>query len=153
MWITKDVLQRVQSGNLYPGQQTEIMTVLNGAMSIGNRPVFNSAGSTFAANYKAKYGQNYTNYALLAYDIVYLFYNTIERIIAQGDNFFSTSVLMEYLRSADFTAASGPMQFSDGTNDRTATGYSLFNVQNGSLIEINQYDPLHGYTENSPTIV
>ena len=65
---------------------------------------------------------------MYTFDTVYLFANTIQDMVERGQDFNDGKDLMDSLRAADFTAASGKMKFSDNTNDRSGIGYTVVNV-------------------------
>ena len=149
MWLTSDLLASVQTSAVYADTKAKIMTLLEGAMSLGFRGPQGSLGSEFTTSYEKQYGNVTGNYSLFAYDTVKLYYNSIITLVAQEADFTNGTTLIEAMRAADFTAASGTMKFTDSTNDRTSVGYSLLNVQGSLLVKVMTYDALEGYSNQS----
>jgi ABC-type branched-subunit amino acid transport system substrate-binding protein len=154
MWLNQHVLDYIRK--YYPGEEADIMQVLNGAFGLTYRPAIGADGQEFAKRYLSEYGSNYTAYSLLAYDTAYLFGVTVDGMINRGEDYTSGRDLTNALRGADFTGASGEVKFSEGTNDRSAYGYTIINVQNGEFVSVIEYDPTNPniFTDyNNVTIV
>ena len=149
MWLTADLLVSVQTSADYADTREKILTVLEGAMSLGFRGPQGVLGSEFSASYEKAFGNLTGNYSLFAYDTVNLYYNSILTLVAQEEDFTNGTTLIAAMRAADFTAASGTMKFTDSTNDRTSIGYSLLNVQKSLLVKVLYYDPLEGYSNQT----
>ena len=125
----------------YNENSLQIYQVFNGAFSLSYRQALGTLGATFKTKYYAKYKKNYDTNALLAYDTAYLYAYTISGMINRGENYDNGKQLTDSLRGADFTGASGKLKFSDGTNDRSAYGYTINNIQNKNLVAVYEYDP------------
>ena len=149
MWLTADLLVSVQTSADYADTREKILTVLEGAMSLGFRGPQGVLGSEFSTSYEKAFGNLTGNYSLFAYDTVNLYYNSILTLVAQEEDFTNGTTLIAAMRAADFTAASGTMKFTDSTNDRTSIGYSLLNVQKSLLVKVLYYDPLEGYSNQT----
>ena len=52
-------------------------------------------------------------------------------MISRGEDFNSGPKLTEGLRKVDFVGASGKISFETSTNDRSASGYAIVNIQDG----------------------
>ena len=146
IWITPSVMSALNS--TYAAESSKILEVLNGALSLAYLPAIGSLGASFTSAYEAAYSSPYTTSALLAYDTVYLFAYTMQSMISQGEDINSGLSLTNALRAIDFTGASGKVKFSVGTNDRSAYGYSIVNVQEGQLVIAMEYDPLSPFLFN-----
>mmetsp|Transcript_28667 Transcript_28667/g.28318 ORF Transcript_28667/g.28318 Transcript_28667/m.28318 type:complete len:932 (-) Transcript_28667:669-3464(-) len=142
MWITDNLISIIEKN--YNDSSSDIYEVINGGIGLGFSPALTTgAGPEFVANYKSNYTASYTTYAMLAYDTLYLYAYTIQGMISRGEDFNNGKELMDALRSADFTGASGKVKFSEGTNDRSAYGYSVVNGQKGKIVTVKLYDPLN----------
>lgn len=139
----------------YKSDKDDIFKVLEGALGLGFREPIDTAGDTFEEDYFAAYNKQYSTYAMLAYDSLFLYAYTIQSMINRGEDFNNGKELMDALRSADFTGASGKVKFSEGTNDRSAYGYSVVNYQNGAIVTIKEYDPLNPnmFTDKNNTTI
>ena len=151
MWLTDEVMTSIQKD--YSDKAANILAFLQGAVSLGFRPPIDTVGANFKANYKKKFNKSYSNSAMLAYDSVYLFANSLETIINQQEDYSNGDTINNALRASDFTGASGSIKISDGTNDRTVIGYSVLNVQNSTLVMIKEYDPLDSFINVTNSIV
>ena len=80
---------------------------------------------------------------MYAYDTVYMFAWTIDSMIERGEDFNNGTDMTDSLRAVDFTGASGKVKIFEGTNDRSAIGYSIVNMQDGAVVHIADYDPLN----------
>lgn len=141
MWLDDGILSDLDT--TYADDKSNILKVLNGAVGLAYRGALDVDGATFAASYKAAYNAEYTSFAMLAYDTAYLFGYTLQGMISRGEDFNSGKDLVDSLRAADFNGASGKIKFSEGTNDRSAYGYTIINVQDGKLIKVKEYDPIN----------
>lgn len=142
MWITNDLLEIIEED--YKDDKSDIFQVLNGAIGLGFRPALDDGvGKEFQASYLLEYNQKYSTYSMLAYDSLYLYAYTIQGMISRGEDFNNGKELMDAIRSADFTGASGKVKFSEGTNDRSAYGYSVVNMQGREIVTVKLYDPLN----------
>jgi ABC-type branched-subunit amino acid transport system substrate-binding protein len=140
MWITESVLQQIET--LYKDDQDDIFKIINGALGLTHKGIQGDIGNQFAQTYLGLFGKNYSTEALLAYDSAYLLGYTIKGMISRGEDFNSGKELTDSLRSADFTGASGKIKFSEGTNDRSAFGFSVINVQDKKIVRVQEYNPL-----------
>ena len=140
MWITEDVFDYIDS--FYKSSKSDIYKVLNGALGLAHKGIQGDGGTQFSSAYQAAYKSNYSTEALLAYDSAYLLGYTIKGMISRGEDFNSGKELTDSLRSADFTGASGKIKFSEGTNDRSAFGFSIINVQDKAIVKVQEYNPL-----------
>ena len=141
IWITPSVLSELNT--TYSADSANILQVLNGALGLAYLPASGASGTSFAAAYASLSPSPYTTSALLAYDTVYLLAYTLQSMIGQGEDINNGKDIINSLRAADFTGASGKVKFSEGTNDRSAYGYSIINVQNSELVTVMEYDPLN----------
>jgi len=142
MWIT-DNLFSVITSSYSKSDQSNILEVINGAYGLGFRGPIDTVGKTFDEAYYAAYAEDPTTYAMLTYDTVYLYAWTIQSMINRGEDFNNGKQLMDSLRSADYTGASGKVKFSEGTNDRSAYGYTVINYQHSKVVSVKEYDPLN----------
>lgn len=126
----------------YADDEEDIMEVLNGAIGLDNRRPIGDKGAAFEAAYTAAYGNTLNSYAMYAYDAVYMFAYTIESMIERGEDFNNGKDITDSLRSVDFTGASGGVKILEGTNDRSAIGYMVVNMQNDVPVYVADYDPL-----------
>jgi len=128
-------------GGMWLTSELSKYQTLQGAVGLGFRPALGEKGKAFANNYKLEFGKDYTNFAMLAYDTAYLFAYTINDMISKGEDYNDGNQLTEAIRSADFIGASGKVKFNEGSNDRSAFGYSVVNVQEQKLLKVKEYDP------------
>ena len=140
IWLTNDTLANIEAN--YASDKDAIFSVLEGAIGLDYRSALGSVGTAFAASYQKTYGEAYTTTSMLAYDSVHTYANVINGMITRGDDYNSGVELIDSLRSAGLTGASGPIKFSEGSNGRSAYGYNIVNVQYGKIVEAVQYDPL-----------
>ena len=140
MWVTDTLQDLIKSK--YSADESKIYKVLNGAFGLTFRGIQGDWGAEFNQSYFKAYGKSYSNEAMLSYDTGYLFGYTIKKMLADGKDFNSGKELNDALRSADITGASGKVKFSEGTNDRSAYGYSVVNIQDKVPIAVQEYDPL-----------
>lgn len=144
-WLNDDMISYIDSD--HKNHKSDIYKVLNGATGLWFRDVLGTAGASFVANYKASYDTaNYNTYGIYAYDSIYLLAYTIQSMISNGEDFNTGSDLAKSLRSADMTGASGTIKFIDSTNDRSGIGFSVVNIQDKKLVQVQTYDP------NNPTV-
>lgn len=141
MWITNSTLDMLDSE--YKDDKNQILEVFNGAIGLDYRPPLDEVGDAFSAAYKVKYGSEPTTYSMLAYDSAYLYARTIDTMVSRGNDFNSGKDLTDSLRAADFTGASGKLKFSEGSNDRSAFGYTIVNIQDDKIVVVAEYDPLN----------
>jgi ABC-type branched-subunit amino acid transport system substrate-binding protein len=59
-------------------------------------------GQAFAAAYQAKYTSPPSNYAMYAYDTVYMYAHTLDSMIQRGDDFHNGKDITDGLRAVDF---------------------------------------------------
>ena len=144
-WLNDEVMKQLNSSNKIDAVQ--------GFMSLGFRPPLDSVGKSFEESYYSEYEEQPSSYSMMVYDTVYLYAKSIEAMTQAGEDFYQVETLMNFLRIADFQAASGNLKFSEGFNDRVLVGYSLFNVQNDQLVRVMQYDPVNSFTEESGTAI
>jgi hypothetical protein len=104
------------------------MDVLNGAIGLDNRVPQGETGANFMTTFKSKFGSDYTTYSMYAYDTVYMFAHTIDSMIERGEDFNNGKDITDSLRAVDFTGASGKVKIFEGTNDRSAIGYTVVNM-------------------------
>ncbi|OMJ94263.1 hypothetical protein SteCoe_2602 [Stentor coeruleus] len=140
MWLDSTLQKTIEQ--YYKNDEENIYKVLNGAFGLAYRSPQGDEGKIFESNFKEAYSESYSIFSLLAYDTAYLLANTISGMISKGEDFTSGKELMDSLRAADFVGASGKIKFSEGTNDRSAYGYAIGNMQNKKFINIQVYDPL-----------
>lgn len=126
MWLVPEIHEWIETE--YSDDKDDIMDVLNGAVGLGNREPQGEIGAKFIADYSAIYGPDYTTYAMYAYDTVYMFAHTIDSMIERGEDFNNGKDMTDSLRAVDFTGASGKVKVFEGTNDRSAIGYSIVNM-------------------------
>jgi hypothetical protein len=136
-WLTSNLLDSLRNSSS--------LDTLQGFMTLSPRPPLGAVGKSFSSNYEKTFNKSFTSYSILAYDSVFLYSNTIKRMIDAGEDFYHVDSLMQFLRTADFDSASGTLKFSEGFNDRFMTGFSLLNVQDEQLVQVMQYDPLTSY--------
>ncbi|OMJ83375.1 hypothetical protein SteCoe_15705 [Stentor coeruleus] len=150
-WITENTLSII---NLTFSEDSKaIFRVLNGAITLDHRPALGTIGESFQSNYQNTYNQEPTSWSILVYDTVYLYAYSIKRMIDAGEDFSNGTSLLQYIRSSDFTGASGSLSFSEGRNDRTLIGYSISNLQYGQLIRITQYDSIDQFSNDNTTVL
>lgn len=154
MWITQRTMNLLETE--YEDDKEDILEVFNGALGLDFRPPNGAIGEKFKNSYKEAYGSDPSDYAMLAYDSAYLYARTIDTMISRGNDFNSGKELTDSLRAADFTAASGKLKFTESTNDRSAYGYKLVNVQYGEIVTVGEYNPeeagLYIFDPNTPII-
>ena len=141
MWLSKDILSSIPA--LYPNETAAVLDVLDGVISLGNVGVQGARGAQFKERYFAAYKEKCTVYSMLAYDSVYFFAEAMNTMVEHGEDFHLGKDLSDALRTTEMVGASGKIQFSEGTGDRTAYGYTVHNFQNGTLVEVMTYDPLN----------
>ena len=138
IWLTETILEYIDK--YYKDDKSGIKNVLKGAIGLNYRK---AQDTSFQDGYYKKYGKNYTTESMLAYDSVYTYASVIDGIISRGDDYNSGKELINSLRSADLTGASGKIKFSEGSNGRSAYGYNIINYKNGKLVDVLEYDPLN----------
>ncbi|OMJ81539.1 hypothetical protein SteCoe_17945 [Stentor coeruleus] len=150
-WITENTLSVINT--TFSEDSNSIFRVLNGAIALGLRPALGTIGENFISNYLKSYNQEPSQWSILVYDTVYLYAYSIKRMIDAGEDYTNGTSLLQYIRSSDFTGATGSLSFSEGRNDRTLIGYSILNLQNGQLIRITQYDPINQFSNDNITVL
>lgn len=146
MWLSEEILASLQ-GIYSPEDYAELMDALEGCISLGNTGPQGEAGLQFTNSYKSAYnGAVPDEYAMLAYDTVTLYAHTIANMASRGEDYFSGKELLDALRNSAVVGASGPIHFSAGTNDRSAYGFIVLNLQFGSLTTVYTYEPLSSTT-------
>jgi hypothetical protein len=78
---------------------------------------------------------------MYAYDAVYMFAETIDRMLERGEDVNSGKELVNGLKASDFVGASGSVKITQGTNDRNAIGYAIVNMQDEEPTVVARYDP------------
>lgn len=151
IWITENSLSSINID--FSEDSNAIFRVLNGAISLGHRPALGTIGENFQSNYQKAYNQEATSWSILVYDTVYLYAYSIKRMIDASEDFSNGSSLLQYIRSSDFTGASGSLSFSEGRNDRALIGYSISNLQYRELIRITQYDAVDQFSKDNQTVL
>lgn len=140
MWLDSTLEKSIE--DFYKNDEDNIYKVLDGAFGLAYRPPQGDEGKIFETNFQEEYSESYSIFSLLAYDTAYLLAKTITGMISKGEDFTSGKELMDSLRAADFVGASGKIKFSEGTNDRSAYGYAIGNIQDRKFVDIQVYDPL-----------
>lgn len=141
MWLNTEMLEWIDE--VYESDKDDILELLNGAIGLDNRVAQGEVGAQFMADYEATYGETYTTYAMYTYDTVYAFANSVDSMIERGEDFNNGKSMTDSLRAVDFTGASGKVKIFEGTNDRSAVGYSIVNMQDGVVVRVADYDPLN----------
>jgi ABC-type branched-subunit amino acid transport system substrate-binding protein len=146
MWLSTEILTTLKQ--VYsPDDYEELIAALEGCFALGNTGPQGSNGQQFIDSFKAEYNNELPSvYAMLAFDTVTLFTQTISNMASRGEDYYSGKELLEALRNSAVVGASGPINFSPGTNDRSAYGFTVLNFQSGSLVTIYTYEPLSGTT-------
>lgn len=146
MWISEEVLVALKEIYI-PEDYEELVDALEGCFSLGNTGPQGEPGLQFLNSYKSAYsGELPDVYAMLAYDTVTLYASTIANMASRGEDYFSGKELLEALRNSAVVGASGPIHFSTGTNDRSAYGFMVLNMQSGRLIPVYTFEPLSSTT-------
>lgn len=140
IWLDDTVWEYID--NFYSGWKEEIFNVLDGAITLAQNGVEGTIGDDFAEEFLKKYDMNYTTEALLAYDTVYLYANSLKSMIENSQNVHNGQELLNALRRADFLGASGKVVFQADTNDRSSYGYKVVNLRkNGEFVTIFTFNP------------
>jgi ABC-type branched-subunit amino acid transport system substrate-binding protein len=141
IWLTENMMKYIEKH--YKSHKSGIKNILDGAIGINYRKAQGDVGKLYSSNYQARFNKNYTTESMLSYDSVKTYASVIKGIIDRGDDYNSGKELINSLRSADLTGASGKIKFSEGSNGRSAYGYNVINYKNGKLVDVLEYDPLN----------
>mmetsp|Transcript_37420 Transcript_37420/g.6721 ORF Transcript_37420/g.6721 Transcript_37420/m.6721 type:complete len:160 (+) Transcript_37420:1938-2417(+) len=155
MWITLETLDYIDF--YYVDSKEDILKVMNGAIGLDYRPhIVGEEGNTFSADFQAAYGYPYSTFGMYVYDSMFLYARTIAGMTERGEDFNTGKELTDSLRAADYSGASGKVKFAEGTNNRSAFGYSIINFVDGEFIKVREYDPLNPNmfidSENKPIV-
>jgi ABC-type branched-subunit amino acid transport system substrate-binding protein len=146
-WITSDVFQDIDEN--YKSSKSEIMKVLRNSLFLSQKSIIGDIGSIFSNNFFNKTGANFTFSAILAYDSVYLYANSLKSLIQDDQDYNDGQVLLNTLRRSIFYGASGKVMFRTDTNDRSPYGYLVKNLQGSEMVPVLEYDPQSTITLNN----
>jgi ABC-type branched-subunit amino acid transport system substrate-binding protein len=141
IWLTANMFNDIKTN--YANDIGQIYNIIEGSIGLDYMPYQGTIGQDFALKYNSTYGVNYTIHSMLAYDAVLTYANVINGMIGRGDDYNDGQELINSLRSADLTGASGKIKFSEGSNGRSAYGYNIINYRNGATSVVYQYSPLN----------